>query len=274
MTGVALAGVSAGVIIGLLVAILVTTMRNDTAEVAAGTGTEQPATRAPAAPAPRDSAQDDKPDSPQASPDQGRRSSTDSGPGDVRELRAGLFCRDLDARGYSYTAAVDYWRAHGQPDQMDEDLNSIPCETVYPASRVVAYWGADLPEPQGIDSLPGGLFCRDLNAQGFGYSDAVDYWFLHGAPDQMDEDLNGIPCETVYPASSVVAYWGGELPEPQGIDALPGGLFCRDLDAQGFSYSDAVDYWFLHGAPDQMDEDLNGIPCETVYPAADVSAYW
>jgi hypothetical protein len=40
------------------------------------------------------------------------------------------------------------------------------------------------------------------------------------------------------------------------------------------SYSEAVDYWFLHGAPDRMDEDLNGIPCETVYPPADVSAYW
>jgi hypothetical protein len=71
-----------------------------------------------------------------------------------------------------------------------------------------------------------------------------------------------------------VAYWGSELPAPQGIEALPGGLFCRDLNAQGFSYSEAVDYWFLHGAPDQMDEDLNGIPCETVYSPAEVSAYW
>jgi hypothetical protein len=207
ITGVALAGVSAAVIIVLLVAVLVTTMRNDTAEVAAGTGTEQLATRAPAAPAPRDAAQDRKQGSPQASPDQGRRSSPANGPGDVRELPAGLFCRDLDARGYSYSDAVDYWFLHGAPDQMDEDLNGIPCETVYPPSRVVAYWGADLPEPQGIESLPGGLFCRDLNAQGFGYSDAVDYWFLHGAPDQMDEDLNGIPCETVYPAADVSAYW-------------------------------------------------------------------
>jgi hypothetical protein len=63
-----------------------------------------------------------------------------------------------------------------------------------------------------------------------------------------------------------VAYWGSELPAPQGIEALPGGLFCRDLNAQGFSYSEAVDYWFLHGAPDQMDEDLNGSPARPSTP--------
>ena len=26
--------------------------------------------------------------------------------------------------------------------------------------------------------------------------------------DRMDEDLNGIPCETTYPSSEVEAYWG------------------------------------------------------------------
>jgi hypothetical protein len=25
--------------------------------------------------------------------------------------------------------------------------------------------------------------------------------------------------------------------------------------------------------PDRMDEDLNGIPCETVYPAAEISRF-
>jgi hypothetical protein len=44
------------------------------------------------------------------------------------------------ARGYSYVAAVDYWRLHGQPNRMDAHLNGIPCETVYPASAVHAYW--------------------------------------------------------------------------------------------------------------------------------------
>ena len=47
--------------------------------------------------------------------------------------------------GYSYADAVGYWNVWGQPDRMDEDLNGYPCETVYPASDVIAYWGFDPP---------------------------------------------------------------------------------------------------------------------------------
>ena len=136
-----------------------------------------------------------------------RQQAADTGPGDVRDLPAGLFCRDLDADGYSYSAAVDYWRIHGQPNQLDEDLNGIPCETVYPASDVAAYWG-DNSLGGGTGGLPSGLFCRDLYARGYNYGQAVDYWFSEGAPDRMDEDLNGIPCETVYPGAEVSAFWG------------------------------------------------------------------
>jgi hypothetical protein len=39
---------------------------------------------------------------------------------------------------YSYVAAIDYWR--GQPNQMDADRNGIPCETVYSAMTVTAFW--------------------------------------------------------------------------------------------------------------------------------------
>jgi hypothetical protein len=53
-----------------------------------------------------------------------------TGPGDVRRQPAGLFCRNLLSRGFSYVAAIDYWRMHGQPNQMDADRNGIPCETV------------------------------------------------------------------------------------------------------------------------------------------------
>lgn len=126
------------------------------------------------------------------------------GPGDVRTLPAGWFCRDLNAQGYSYVAAVDYWRMHGQPNQMDADRNGIPCETVYPASDISAYWGGrSLPNL----SSTGGLFCRDLAGRGFTYPEAVAYWWLEGMPDRMDADLNGIPCETVYPASAVYSFW-------------------------------------------------------------------
>lgn len=140
-----------------------------------------------------------------------------SGPGDVRDLKAGLFCRDLEADGYSYSAAVDYWRMHGQPDQMDANRDGIPCETVYPADRVRDYWGDRMPNPDApvyeppVDNnymdLPGGLFCRDLYSSGYSYGDALSYWYYWGMPDRMDADKNGIPCETVYPKSTVDMYW-------------------------------------------------------------------
>ncbi|MCZ7628630.1 MAG: hypothetical protein M5U19_06035 [Microthrixaceae bacterium] len=60
--------------------------------------------------------------------------------GNVLQEPDGLLCKDLEAKGYSYSAAVDYWRSHGQPNRMDSDRNGIPCETVYPRSDVVAYW--------------------------------------------------------------------------------------------------------------------------------------
>ncbi len=132
-----------------------------------------------------------------------------SGPGDVRNLAAGLFCRDLMARGFSYAAATDYWRMHGQPNQMDADRNGIPCETVYPPTDVSAYWSErDLP-PAALGSLPlpSGLFCRDLRARGLSYADAVSYWWQQGGPDRMDADLNGIPCETVYSSYEINGYW-------------------------------------------------------------------
>jgi hypothetical protein len=46
---------------------------------------------------------------------------------------------------------------------------------------------------------PDGMRCADLAALGYGAKDAVDYWFLWGAPPLMDADADGIPCETVFP---------------------------------------------------------------------------
>ncbi|HYO31989.1 MAG TPA: hypothetical protein VES21_04005, partial [Nocardioidaceae bacterium] len=55
---------------------------------------------------------------------------------------------------------------------------------------------------------------------------------------------------------------------------LSANLMCSDLYARGVSYPDAVAYWWTYGAPDRMDIDLNGIPCETVYSVYDVNAFW
>jgi hypothetical protein len=58
------------------------------------------------------------------------------------------------------------------------------------------------------------------------------------------------------------------------VTSLPGGLSCKTLKARGYSYGQALQYWELWDEPDNMDADLNGIPCETVYSAADVRRYF
>jgi hypothetical protein len=125
--------------------------------------------------------------------------------GDVRGLPAGLFCRDLNSKGYSYVAAIDYWRIHGQPNQMDADRNGIPCETVYARGDIGKYWnGRDI---VGAAPLPAGLFCRDLAARGASYAEAVAYWWSTNMPARMDADGNSIPCETVYSTAAVNNFW-------------------------------------------------------------------
>ena len=119
-----------------------------------------------------------------------------------------LLCRDLKSRAYSYAAAVDYWRLHGQPGAMDADANGIPCETVYPRADVASFWGLQGVRPSAT-GLPGGLLCKDLATRGASYSQAVAYWYSQGAPSRMDVDGNGIPCETVYPAAAISSFWFG-----------------------------------------------------------------
>ena len=58
----------------------------------------------------------------------------------VYSLRSGYYCRDLKRLGYSYGEALAYWRYWDEPDQMDSDLNGIPCETVYTAAQVRRYF--------------------------------------------------------------------------------------------------------------------------------------
>lgn len=74
-----------------------------------------------------------------------------------------------------------------------------------------------------------GLLCRDLAAAGWDYERAVAYWNEEGRPARMDADENGIPCETVYAASDVTAYWGDPLP----TDLSPGpGTGWLDTDRE------------------------------------------
>lgn len=131
-----------------------------------------------------------------------------AGPVDLRAQPAALFCLDLQMRGYPYAAAVDYWRLHGQPTQMDADGNGIPCETIFTGADIASYWGA-LGRRPARSGLPAGLLCQGLRSRGASYAEAVAYWYAEGAPDRMDVDHNGIPCETVYPTSVVNPFWHG-----------------------------------------------------------------
>lgn len=130
--------------------------------------------------------------------------------GDVRAQPPNLFCRDLNAKGFGYTAAVDYWRLNGQPSRLDADKDGIPCETVYAASDVIGYWGT-LGRTVTIDEssaggFPGGLLCRDLAARGASTYEALEYYSLQGYPARMDADGNGIPCESVYGDAAEIWY--------------------------------------------------------------------
>ncbi|MGF1597934.1 MAG: hypothetical protein ACFCVK_13540 [Acidimicrobiales bacterium] len=93
--------------------------------------------------------------------------------------------------------------------------------------------GTDLPSNdlalrQLATSATPGLFCRDLvdpdaqaqsgffdattTSESLGYLLSVVYWFIEGRPDRMDEDGDGIPCETVHDTAVVEAIWrGGEV---------------------------------------------------------------
>ncbi len=119
--------------------------------------------------------------------------------------------------------------------------------------------------PPPTASLPAGLLCRDLADRGLNYSAAVSYYVRELRPDRMDADLDGIPCETVYPITDLETQYFVTTVEPPG-------LFCRDLQARGWDFISALAYWVFHGGPDQMDADLDGIPCETVYPAGEIES--
>lgn len=58
------------------------------------------------------------------------------------------------------------------------------------------------------------------------------------------------------------------------VGSLPAGLSCQDLRNNSLSYVAAFQYWRMHGNPVAMDANRDGIPCETVYSAAAVNAFW
>jgi hypothetical protein len=53
-----------------------------------------------------------------------------------------------------------------------------------------------------------------------------------------------------------------------------GGLSCTGLADLGFSYSESVVYWAIHGQPDHLDPDGNHMPCEDEFDRFSVDAFW
>ena len=117
-------------------------------------------------------------------------------------------------------------------------------------------FGGGTPTP--APGLAGGLFCRDVEAAGHTFTEALAYWVREARPSRMDVDGNGIPCETVFPVEEVQAALGS-------VGGYEPDLFCYHLADRGATFDQAVVYWVLEGAPARMDADGNGVPCETVY---------
>ncbi len=86
-------------------------------------------------------------------------------------------------------------------------------------------------------------------------------------PAQWDEEQTGRPCEQFFQPEAVNAFFGS-------VSDLDTGLFCRDLEPLGYTFAEAVGYWLLDRAPERMDADRNGIPCETVYPKNEIDAFF
>ena len=132
-----------------------------------------------------------------------------------------------------------------------------------PAWQSPIFGGTAIPAEAG---LAGGLFCRDVEAAEYSFDQALAYWVREGRPDRMDADGNGIPCETVYPPEEIESLLGL-------VAGYEQNLLCRDLADQGAGFDEAVLYWVEEGAPERMDADGNGIPCETVYDAAEIADF-
>lgn len=72
---------------------------------------------------------------------------------------------------------------------------------------------------RSYDNVPKGLYCRDLldfsdnSLYPFndGYFWSLVYWSLEGEPDRMDEDGNGIPCETLYEPEVIARVLDGNI---------------------------------------------------------------
>lgn len=208
----------------------------------------------------------------------------------VSVLTGGMSCQDFATVELGFESALGYWLVNGRPPALDSDGDGLPCEhTKFPLD-LPACCGEEPPDSwvpgddpffSGGEWVTTGMLCRDLVDE-FDHPDygfALAYWLWDGEPDRMDADRDGIPCETVYPAEfirDVLEDPGVITVDPWNMttDDLPPGMLCREAIWWRPFYRQVLGYYFSEGLPDQMDADLDGIPCETVYEEAESYGEW
>ena len=132
-------------------------------------------------------------------------------PGAVFTEPAGLFCKDLRAKGYRYAESEDYWQAHGHPDNMDADKNGIPCETVYAADEVSRFWAQPVVGADGFSTL------TPENQ----YASNVEIYFEHHTADEATDDLANL-------GSATGVKWN------LGMLLTLGASYCRNWDTEPY----------------------------------------
>ncbi|HDH27129.1 MAG TPA: hypothetical protein ENH00_13210 [Actinobacteria bacterium] len=142
-------------------------------------------------------------------------------------------CTELATADEPYASAVGRWLAEGRPATMDPEANGIPCDTAYPLEDIDAFLNA-------VGSVDSGEFCSDLYSWGVPFSVAVGYWLREGMPDRMDADLDGIPCETVYPTEEIDAFLSGTAYDASPTTTVPASP--QIVLAQGGPAS--AGYWY------------------------------
>ncbi|MGB5566912.1 MAG: hypothetical protein WBN93_11360 [Acidimicrobiia bacterium] len=170
-------------------------------------------------------------------------------------LPSDMQCEDFIEMDLGYEAALGYWFVSGRPNRMDTDGNGIPCdEEAYSVRLPVVGEGEDA-------WFARGLYCRDIVTDPWMGPDVPFlYWLIEGSPDRMDADRDGIPCETLFPEIVLSQF----LEDPYLLeDGLPSGLNCEDLRWVRPFYRQAVAYYVAAGFPGALDDDGDGIPCES-----------
>ena len=86
---------------------------------------------------------------------------------------------------------------------------------------------------------------------------------LPGGPEPSEPSPRVVT--TVLPPQTVVITPPPVVAPPQAPYPASGTHDCSVLSAQGMTFEQMVQYWYSLGAPTDMDNDADGIPCETIY---------